>query len=262
LKEHIMKILIWSISLTVSLFVAANASAEAVSGFSGGGYTYAPYSSPGVALLDSFYFQYTGDDHHITSLAAMPQSNGQIMLALADKNNDDDYFYSVEHKRRSDSGIITGSFVDFCSGSCLYPLASPGAGYVFALRGFRFYYRSDDHHIDQIGIVRESNGVRTSFNDKNDDDPYVVYVDYAWLPAWMVERTGQVTGTDDGGGVQRAVASADRAIIAGFKMDFVSDDHHLRDVGVLTRISDVQVYYEDHNSDDDFSYRVDYAVLW
>lgn len=257
-----MKILIWSISLTVSLFVAANASAQAVSGFSGGGYTYAPYSAPGVALLDSFYFQYTGDDHHITSLAAMPQSDGQIMLALADQNSDDDYFYSVEHKRRSGSGIITDSYVDFCTGSCLHPLTSPGAGYVFVLRGFRFYFRADDHHIDQIGVVRESNGVRTYFNDKNDDDPYVVFVDYAWLPSWMVERTGQLTGTDDGGGVQRAVTSADRAVITGFKVDFVSDDHHLRDVGVLTRTSDVQVYYEDHNSDDDFSYLVDYAVLW
>jgi hypothetical protein len=78
----------------------------------------------------------------------------------------------------------------------------------------------------------------------------------------MVERTGQLTGTDDGGGVQRAVTSADRAIISGFRVDFISDDHHLQDVGVLTRTSDVQVYYEDHNSDDDFSYLVDYAVLW
>ena len=257
-----MKISILGLSLTASLFVAANASAEGVSGISGGGYTYATYNSPGVALLDSFYFQYTDDDHHLTSLAAMPQSNGQIMLALADKNNDDDYFYSVEHKRRSESGIITGSFVDFCSGSCRYPLAPPGAGYVFALRGFRFYFRSDDRHIDQIGIVRVSDGVWTYFNDKSCDDPYVVYVDYAWLPSWMVERTDRLTGTDDGGGVQRAVTSANRAVITGFKMDYVSDDHHLRDVGVLTRTSDVQVYYEDHNSDDDFSYLVDYAVLW
>lgn len=256
-----MKLLIWGLSLAASLFLATNASAEAVSGFAQG-YAYRTYNSPGVPLLDSFYFRYSDTDHHVTSLAARPQSNGQIMLALADKNNDDEYYYSVEHKRRSGTGIITGSFVDFCTGNCLYPLASPGAGYVFALRGFRFYFRDSDHHVDQIGIVRESNGVRTYFNDKNDDDSYVVYVDYAWLPASMVEQTGQLIGTDDGGGVQRAVTSANRAVITGFRMDYLfGGDHELQEVGVLTRTSDVQVYYGDSNGDDDFSYLVNYAVV-
>lgn len=256
-----MKTMLAGLTLAVSLFVAANASAQVASGFSGGGYIYPPYSAPGVALLDSFYLQYTGDDHHITSLAALPEPTGQIMLALADQNNDDDYFYSVEHKRSSNSGIITGGFDDFCSGSCLFPITSPGAGYVFVLRGFWFYFNSDDHHIDQIGIVREGSGVRTYFRDKNGDDAYVVHVDYAWLPASMVERTGQVSGRDDGGGVRRDVTSADRAVISGFWVNFASDDHHLQDIGVLTRTSDVEIYYEDHNSDDDFDYLVNYTVL-
>ncbi len=250
------------LALALTLLAATNASAETAAGFSAGGYTYPVYSSPGVALLDSFYFRYTDTDHHVMSLAAQPQSNGKIMLALADNNNDDDYYYSVEHKRRSDGGIITGSYVDFCTGSCLYPLPSPGAGYVFALRGFRFYYRGGDHHMNQLGIIPEANGVRTFFNDQNSDDPYVVYVDYAWLPPAMVESTGVVTGADDGGGVQRSVTNASRSVIRGFKMDYLNGgDHHVREVGVLTRATDFQVYYGDNNGDDDFSYEVDYAVL-
>jgi hypothetical protein len=184
------------------------------------------------------------------------------MLAFADDNNDDDYYYSLEHKEQTAGGIILGSFVDFCNGSCLYPLSSPGAGYVFALRGFRFYYRNGDHHMNQIGILREATGVRTYFNDSNSDDPYVAYVDYAWLPPALVERTGTVTGTDDGAGVQRAVTNANRAVISGFFVDYVNGgDHHVKELGVLTRSSDVQVYFGDDNGDDDFTYRVNYSVL-
>ena len=166
-----MKILTAALSLAALLFLAANASAEATSGFAHG-YVWQPYYSPGAALLlDSFYFRYSDEDHHVESLAAKLEPDGYITLALKDQNEDDEYFYSVEHTPRADAGIITGSFVDFCNGSCLYPLTSPGAGYVFALSSFRFYYRGDDHHMDQIGILLESDGVRTYFNDKNDDDP-------------------------------------------------------------------------------------------
>lgn len=257
-----MKILTAALSLAALLFLAANASAEATSGFAHG-YVWQPYYAPGAALLlDSFYFRYSDEDHHVASLAAKLEPDGYITLALADQNNDDEYFYSVEHTPRADAGIITGSFVDFCNGSCLYPLTSPGAGYVFALSSFRFYYRGDDHHMDQIGILLESDGVRTYFNDQNDDDPYVVYVDYAWLPASMVEQTGQLTGTADGGGVQTELPNANRAIISGFLVDYLyGGDHHVREIGVLTRTSDVQIYYGDKNGDDDFSYVVDYAIL-
>lgn len=256
------KSLIGGLALAASALIASNASAESVAGFSSGGYIYPTYNSPGVALLDSFYFRYNDTDHHLASLSVKPESNGTIMLAFADYNNDDDYYYTVEHKRRTTSGIITGSFVDFGTGTSLYPLNSPGAGYVFALRGFRFYYRNGDHHMNQVGIVREATGVRTWFNDYNSDDPYTVYVDYAWLPSSMVETTGVISGTDDGGGVQRPLTNASRAIISGFKMDYVyGGDHEMREIGVLTRSSDVQVYYGDDNGDDDFTYQVNYAVL-
>lgn len=255
------KCLIGGIALAAQLLVVANASAESVAGFSSGGYISPTYDAPGVALLDSFYFRYNDADHHLLSLSVKPEPSGTITLAFADDNNDDDYYYTVEHKRRTDSGIITGSFVDFCNGSCLYPLSSPGTGYVFAIRGFRFYYRNSDHHMNQIGILRETNGVRTYFSDQNFDDPYTVYVDYAWLPPSMVESTGVVTGTDDGGGVQRSVSLADQAVISGFKVDYTSADHHIKEFGVLTRTSDIQVYYGDENGDDDFTYQVDYTFL-
>ena len=256
------KCLIGALALTASVCVSANASAESATGFSSGGYTYPTYNSAGVALLDSFYFRYNDTDHHLASLSVKPESNGTIMLAFADGNNDDDYYYTVEHKRNTSSGIITGSFVDFCTGSCLYPLTSPGAGYVFALRGFRFYYRNGDHQMNQVGILREATGVRTFFNDQNSDDPYAVYVDYAWLPSSLVEYTGVISGTDDGGGVQRAVTNASRAIITGFKMDYVyGGDHEMQEIGIMTRSTDFQVYYGDGNGDDDFTYQVNYAVL-
>jgi hypothetical protein len=238
-----------------------------VEGFSSGGYIYPAYNAAGVPLLDSFYFRYTDTDHHLTSLAALPQADGKIMLALADQDNGDPYYYSVEHKRRAESGIITGSFVDFCTSHCVHPLTPPtpphaGISYVFALRGFRFYFRDGDHHIDQIAIVREPNGVHTYFNDKDDNDSYVVYVDYAWLPSSMVEATGSLTGTVNGVGVRHSLTAANRAVITGFKVDYVETDREIYDFGILTRTSDVEVYYGDSSgSGDDFAYQVNYAIL-
>lgn len=249
---------VWGV--VMSLAVGGVARGETAAGF-GHGYIYPTYNAAGTPLLDSFYLRYSDGDHHVQSLGVEPQLNGQILIVLGDDNNDDEYYYSIEHKRRSDAGITTGSFVDFCNGSCLYPLAPPHAGDVFALRGFRFYYRGGDHHVDQIGILREADGVRTYFNDDNDDDPYVVYVDYAWLPAAMVTQTATLTGSSGGGGDQQAFASAASAVITGFRLDYADGDHHLQEIGVLTRTSDVQVYYGDDNGDDDFGYRVDLATL-
>jgi len=254
-----MKLLAQVLSASLCLSFAASAFAESTAGYAEG-YTYPAYSSPGVPLLDSFYLRYTGDDHHVESFGVQPQSAGNILLVLGDDNNDDEYYYSVEHKRRTTAGIVTGSFVDFCNGSCLYPLNPPGSGYTFALRGFRFYFRNGDHHLDQVGILREAAGVRTYFNDDNDDDPYAVFVDYAWLPNSMVQTSGQLTGTATGG-VQRALTNASSAIITGFLVDYRSSDHHVQEIGVFTRTSDVQIYYGDDNADDAFSYRVDYSLL-
>lgn len=243
-----------------SALVANVASAESAAGNSTGGFTYPTYNAPGVALLDSFYFRFDSSDHHLSSLAVKPES-GNITLAFADGNNDDDYYYSVEHKRRSDAGIITGSFVDFGNGNSLYPLTAP-PGYTFALRGFRFQYRNGDHHMNTVGILKEAAGVRTYFSDEGVDDPYTVYVDYAWLPtSAMVETTGVITGSDSGNGVGRTVSNASRSIITGFKLDYSSSDHHIREIGVLTKPSTFEMYYGDEGLDDNFTYQVNYAVL-
>lgn len=253
-----MKRLVLGLGIVAVLLSSATASAQAIAGFAKG-YAEPPYSVSGVPLLDSFYLRYSSSDHHVESLGVEPQISS-LLVVLADDNQDDEYYYSVEHKGRRDSGIVADSFVDFCNGSCLYPLTPPGPGYVFALRGFRFYFRNGDHHLDQVGIVREASGVRTYFNDQNDDDPYVVYVDYAWLPPSMIQQTAQLTGTARGG-VQRSLSSASAAVITSFLVDYADSDHHVREIGVLTRTSDVQVYYGDQNGDDRFSYRVDLAVL-
>lgn len=237
-------------------------SAETVAGFAKG-YVHPPYGASGIPLLDSFYFRYSDTDHHIQDLAVYPEQGGQILLAFADKNDDDTYFYSIEHKRYSlAGGVITGSFVDFCNGKCLYPLDPPGPDYIFTLRGFRFYFRNGDHQINEVGILWEGAGVKTYFNDRNYDDPYVVYVDYAWLPASLVKETGDISGTEAGGS-QNMLANSNRAIITGFKFDYLGDDvdHEIQDIGIQTRDSDMQVFFGDKNQDDDFSYLVNYAIL-
>ena len=48
-------------------------------------------------------------------------------------------------------------------------------------------------------------------------------------------------------------------MITGWEFNFVSKDHHIRDLGVLREGDDLTVFYGDKNADDLFDWRIEWA---
>jgi len=248
-------------ALAASLFTTTLVSAEEVSGFAKG--TIHPlYNAPGTPLLDQFYYRFTSDDHHIRHISDQPESAGTVMVAFHDQNWDDQYFYRVAHQRVPSAGIYYGSFNDVCVGSCTRTVWRPLGNYVFVLRGVRFYFHGTDHHIDEVGVIENGGRVTTWFNDKNNDDTFITYIDYAWVPQSRFSTVSEISGrVYTNGGTRRLVPVGDKKVIRGFRFDYVYDDHHIKEMGIMTNWNSIDVYYGDKNGDDDFDYRVKYAIL-
>lgn len=219
----------------------------------------------GAPLLQSFYFRYSDDDHHISAIEVAPNvpAANKASLAFSDKNRDDGYFYNItfapyfgEIFRRTDAR-------EHCTrGTCTYPIQAPPnrADYVFVLRGFYIYYVGDDHHIDQIKVQENNGQVTVAFNDKNDDDRFRVDLHYAYIPKSRFSVVDERSGTAKGG--QRVTIPAGTAVIRGFDFNFKSKDHHIKDFGVMQDGNGrMEVFYGDKNQDDTFDWNVQYAVL-
>jgi len=248
--------------------IGLSAPLTTLSGFGKG--TIAPnFSVAGVPMLKSFFFDFgPGEDHHIQHVGVYPETNSTITLAFEDHNGDDEFFYNVEYLAAAPDGTIFGSAADVCKGQCAIPITrpSPASAYVFVLRGFRIFYQGDDHHIDEIAVY-ESNGLlNVRLNDKNNDDNFVWYVTWTWVPRNRFSTVGTVGGyscaSDNTCDRDSKPVPAGQAVVRGFRFDFTNSDHHLSNIGVFTRNNGViEAYYGDQNGDDEFYWFVDYAVL-
>jgi hypothetical protein len=248
-----------------------------------------PGVETGVPLLSSFYFRFgipgsgAGVDNHLNIIRVMPAGekqdlsptadlpldtveSGKLDLMYADKDADsasDNYFYKIAHVGRNARRF---QFRDVgCQGSCEQVLPIPGSGVhqrrVFVLVGFQvFFTGARDHHMDEIAVYEEDGKLFVKFNDKNDDDVFGYFVDFAMVNTFgSTIRTGEESGRARGGA--RIPLPRGEKMICGFHLDYVSTDHHVRDVGVLMRSNDLEVYYGDKNGDDPFRYRVKWATI-
>jgi hypothetical protein len=276
--------------VTVSLFVlvmlgaSSSAIASSIEGFAKGRVdkTYRGVDDA-VPLLSTFYFRFekVGEsvDHHINSIMVMPAGaaedvspnaglpmpnveSGKISLMYRDKNADDEYFYKVSHYTRPLSGVRRFNVRDVgCTGKCERSLPRPpDTDSVFVLIGFQLFFTgSRDHHVDEIAVFEENRKLIVMLNDKNDDDVFGYSVDYAWVSPRLIRRTGEQSGSDQGGA--RVALPPGRKVIRGFHFNFVREDHHLRAIGVLTSNQNLEVYYEDKNGDDPFQWKVRWGII-
>lgn len=220
-----------------------------------------PYSYLGTPLLKQFFLKYTSKDHHIRRIQIRPVGQ-QLDVSFRDKNGDDEFFYNVGHLGVSGSGVRNREKSGFSRGGTeVIPLTDkPDPDSVFVLRGFDIQYTSKDHHLDMLWVYENNGRLIVGFNDKNNDDDFEYKVYFTWVPKRYVVTSGAIA--------DKNVRAADSAtiphgvsVISGFRFDFCSDDHHLRDVGVVAKDGKIEVYYEDKNGDDRFDWTVKYAVL-
>ncbi|MPZ89609.1 MAG: hypothetical protein GEU81_16400 [Nitriliruptorales bacterium] len=238
-------------------------------GFSGGGLEMRNFSYTGVPLLDSFYFQYTDTDHHLSQILILPDAQpDKMQLGFHDKNRDDDYFFKVVHRMIIDQRVEHFSrSLDLCTGSCMRSIAKPAGDFVFVLVGFQLAFTGGrDHHINVIEVRENDGRLTTRFADKNFDDNFVWSLKYAYLPRGLFSAIGESGGVRERGGARRSIPSGP-SVIRGFRFDFKpyftsGGDHHIRDVGVMTHDDGrLEVFYEDKNGDDGFDWAVRWGVL-
>jgi len=277
-----------TLALFAAPFLASGASAQAREGF-GRGFITPRYGNlgvqRGVPLLRSFYFRYdTGGgsvDHHLNAILVQPSGDaqdlspnadlprptvarGHIGLIFQDKNHDDRYFYDVAHTPPLNPGPERRfSIRDVgCTGKCERRLpAPPQSGMTFVLVGFEvFFTGSRDHHVDEVAVFERNGTLTVKLNDKNDDDVFGYLVEYTWLASSQVRRTGTASGQGTAGA--RVSLPAGRAVLRGFQFDYLSKDHHIREIGALTtNSSQLEVFFGDKNGDDRFGWAVDWALL-
>lgn len=227
----------------------------------------------GAPLLQSFYFRFTKDDHHLTAIEVVPNAPAvnKASLGYYDKNQDDEFFFNVTFAPYFGEIFRQSHEREFCNpnvsppgpkGSCTFPIQGPPnrADHVFVLRGFNISYRVDDHHIDQIRIQENNGQVTVALNDKNDDDMFYVDLHYAYIPRSRFSVVQEASGTSKGG--HKMDIAGGTPVIRGFNFDFKSEDHHIKDIGVvLNGNGRLEVYYGDKNQDDLFDWQIQYAIL-
>ena len=233
-----------------------------------------------IPAIEHFDFEYEKDDHHMKRFFFYPPraedvpEPGTEFIHVGLWNNSPSFFdYDVGARylvvpssifSQGSNEYRTATSRSACRGSCSVILDKPkgGEGFVFVLSSFDFDFLGDDHHIDTIGI-RENNGTLTvEYNDHNNNDPFAFTVNYAYLPSDMVNNTATVGQTGvEGFGLVTTGMSGD-VVLAGFRLDFDDDDHHITKITVDTRFSGfVLTRYADKNGDDDYSWLVDLVEL-
>ena len=127
-----------------------------------------------VFVLTGFQLSFRGGfDHHLKEVSLL-EDNGQLQVTFRDKHFDppeDTFIWSLQYAyvprdKFADIGVLSGS------GANDRVLASMPAGQP-VIRGFRFNFSGDDHHLQQISVRPNGTGTAfISFRDVNGDDKF------------------------------------------------------------------------------------------
>ncbi|MEV0096009.1 hypothetical protein [Streptomyces sp. NPDC050738] len=245
--------------------ISAAAVSNIEEAISDGGPVVRNFPTPGAPLLNTFYFQYSGDDHHVQQVIALPDfpENGKIEIGMNDEGRQADYFFKVGHYIGHDSRFrqFSRSLDLGVTRQATFEGGRPSASMIFVLSGFQLAFRGADHHLDEIGIFESDGTVTVRLNDRNDDDTFVFRVSYCYASRDLFSSVGLARGSNAKGGARKPIPDG-QAVIRGFNMNFRSKDHHIRDLGaVLPGDGRAEVYFEDKNGDDGFDWSLGWAVL-
>jgi hypothetical protein len=180
----------------------------------------------------------------------------------------DDYYFNVAHHILTDPRIErfdTGLDIGVGSATRGISTPSPLSDFVFVLLGFQLAFRAVDHHINEVGILENDGEVTVHFADQNFDDTFLFRLRYAYVPIDLLSRLGELRGTRERSFARRFIESGN-SVIRGFHFDFKpyftsGEDHHIKQIGVLTPDGRVEVAYADQNDDDGFDWVVRYGIL-
>lgn len=228
--------------------------------------------------LTGFFFDFdpnSEEDNHLEEIGVqLEQNGGRVIYRDENPSNarHDQFQFSVSGRDLpAGTGYGTTPLIPSRGGQAFVRIQETNPNIV--LTGFRFRYRNGDHHMDRIlirlvtkivgGSFAVPEGFIVEFNDKNDDDPFEVEIGYAVLPGGVVLDRGTLQGRGTGG-VARVDTVPERLYIQGFLLDYVSQDHHVDEIGVKFEPranGALSVWYNDKNDDDGFNWEVDFVAL-
>ncbi|ATG51455.1 hypothetical protein CFK38_07870 [Brachybacterium vulturis] len=135
---------------------------------------------PRLYALTGFTLYFTGGrDHHIDQLGV--QISGDVLTVTFNDRNDDDVFgYLVDFVSIPQAGmnIATGSSSGVAKGADRTDLDAPPRA-EFGITGFHFDYTTKDHHIRDVGVLRNGPYLDVYFGDRNGDDRFT------WSVNWV-----------------------------------------------------------------------------
>jgi hypothetical protein len=218
----------------------------------------------------------------VTPNADLQPSNigdGRAQLLFRDEDPSDDkdeYFFHIGHLVLNDQFARrfqlrdvggTGEIRRRLPQAVLGPSGGPGVGAavpgsILALAGFKLFFTGGrDHQVDEIAVLLEDDGdLVVAFNDRNDDDVFGYLVDLVRIPRLgMTVIPGESSGSAEGGErVTLARPGHTDLVLRGFRFDFRSGDHDLRDIGVVRRGDRLEIFFGDEEGND----RFDWIVRW
>ena len=216
------------------------------------------------------------------------KSYNSVNLSFHDRNKDDKYSYGIEHTSFYDpwydqyKHIARGS-VSHKSGrkyGRVY-LNKPRGDYVFVLIGFDIERarRNVDNHVKRIAVYERRGYLYVHFNDKSfssSKDDFSFEVRYAWVPGNLFtvkngNRSWIKRKPSDSSSAILPLSWGRMPVINGFDFSYLYGDHHIKSIGVETtpryrngsrqRDGYLHFWFHDKNGDDDYRWKVNYAVL-
>jgi hypothetical protein len=137
-------------------------------------------------------------------------------------------------------------------------------GTVALLNAFDFDFGlGNDHHLRRIAVMptESQSTVSLVYSDKNGDDAFAWRAGFHGVSNAQI-ITNELSGVCRGGCTTSLPLPAGYTfVVRGFDLAYLDDDHHVRTVGVEHGSGTLRVYLADQNGDDEFSWRVRYALV-
>lgn len=234
-------------------------------------YEFYPYG------LAGFYFNFTpgGVDHELEQLAAgfildeyLPGTPGMETAGYAlyeDKNGDDPYDWQIDAQKLP-VGSTQHRDTECVTYSAFFnkEIGTVPDGYWPVLLGFNLD-RNDDYDLEQLRVRLYQSAGNKLYLDMYFTTSYGAVstcydVRYAFVPAHRV-RTRDNFHSQSTDGDDMELIDAQRPVLEGFSFRFTNGGHHVDEVGVRLAPGVVNVWLNDQNDDDPFSWEVWWADL-
>jgi hypothetical protein len=129
---------------------------------------------------------------------------------------------------------------------------------VPVLTGFELWFGSENH-LDKIRVRLSRDqfdqlSLGVSYADK-DPDGFGFVVEYAVVPTNRIRSCGEHSGSS----VTRydsKVLPVDQPVLQGFEFNYAENDHQMDELGAMVSPGITEVWYNDKNDDDKFSWKV------